>query len=312
MSVLCFPQHLDIVLGHMFPFEEETLVFVKHGDYYNICIFDDGILKVLDDEQATFLKGNVFTVKDTQFVIVSNCQGCLVLRQYDASSPCKMENEQQQGEAVSDSNTPPVACAVVATATTAAIPAATTATAATTAAIPAATAATAATTAAIPAATAAIPAATAATADSNSEKTNHGFAVAVKEAQKPTATGSSDTKTNLTNADASGSRNQHKKHKKHNQQRQKHESQKPLNDEQNPNMQSAGMLEQILHELRDVITQFHKKYNCDSSNGAEQQFHGHRHSSNGAEQQRHGHRHSSRGAEQQRHGRRGRNSHGNG
>jgi len=117
------------------------------------------------------------------------------------------------------------------------------------------------------------PVVTAATADSNSEKTNHGFAVAVEEAQKPTATGSSDTKTNLANADANGSHNQHKKQK---QQRQKHESQKPLNDEQIPNMRIVGILEQNLHEIHDEFTQFHYKYNSHSSNGAEQQRHGHR------------------------------------
>jgi hypothetical protein len=298
MRVRCCQQDLQIVLGHMFPFGNDTLVFVKHDNYYKISVFVDGIFKVLNDEEATILKGNVFTVKDTQFVIVTNCQGCFVLRQYDASSSCKRENEQQQDEAVSDSNTPPAACAVVATAVTVKV--------------------TVDSNGEKPKDVFVLPPPKPPCAENVPAWSRYDEDAVNDEAEQEDPNLDSFEEA----ADAEAIRKQLKKKlKKQKRQQQHQERQKRLEEEnafREREQHVLMMQEQLLHEIRDEIYQSRVQGQGQghghrhSSNGAEQQRHGHRHSSNGAEHHRHGHHHSSKGAKQQRHGHRGRNSHGNG
>jgi hypothetical protein len=84
MLILCSEDNFNFVRGQMFCIFDYTLMILKNKD--NNCIIgiqDSDKFYPLTNTEATQMMGNVFTVKNIEFVIATDCKGYLVLNEYD-------------------------------------------------------------------------------------------------------------------------------------------------------------------------------------------------------------------------------------
>jgi hypothetical protein len=86
MRILCSEDNFNFVRGQMFRILDYTLMILKDNDNNYIIVIQDNdndIFYPLTNTEATQMMGNVFTVKNIEFVIFINCNGHLVLNEYD-------------------------------------------------------------------------------------------------------------------------------------------------------------------------------------------------------------------------------------